>query len=51
MSNSVIFCQLNTTKGTAISLTVVILDFSTLSCTILHILTLTRYGEYPIIFV
>ena len=39
--------RLNTLKGTAIIVTVVILDFSTLSGTNLQILTPKRYDEHP----
>ena len=45
--NSVIFFgSINTLKVTVIILTVVILDFSTLSTTNLHILTPERYDEH-----
>ena len=46
MSYPVIFFRFNTLKGTVIILTVVILDFSTLSCTNLQILTPERYDEH-----
>ena len=42
---SVIFFRLNTLKGTAIILTMVLLDFSPLNGTNLQILTLKRYDE------
>ena len=48
LTTHVIF-WLNTLKGTAIILTPVILDFSTLSGTNLQILTFKRYDEHHLI--